>query len=104
MDVGHLPRLFHADFDLKLIGDKCLQWINNSRSKIIAPPTKIQSTNGITKHTWRTVVQVDRTYLTDKQRPCEYWYWDILHGFRMINNVPGRINRNLTPPLSSSTA
>ena len=77
---------------------KCLRWINNNKSKIIAAPTKRQSSNGLVERTWCNLFQMARTYLTEKHIPHEYWYWDILHGSRILNHVPGRLNRKLTSP------
>ena len=67
-------------------------------SPISLPPLTIQSANCLVKHTWRTLVQTDRTYLTNKQIPWEYWYWAILHGSRILNHAPVRLNRKLNSP------
>ena len=97
-DIGHLPCRFHSNFDRKLMGGKCLRWINNDKSKITAAPAKRQSANGLVERTWRTLVQMYRAYLTKKQTPQEYWYWSILHGYRMLKHVPGHLNSKLTYP------
>ena len=68
-DARHLPRQFHADFDRKLMGGKCIRRINNNNSKIIVAPAKRRSANGPVKRTWRNLVQMARTYLTKKQMP-----------------------------------
>ena len=39
-DVGHLPLQFRDDFNRKLMGGKCLRWINDKKSNIIAAPAK----------------------------------------------------------------
>ena len=37
-DAGKIPRMFHSDFDKKLIGGKALKWIKTAGSRIIAAP------------------------------------------------------------------
>ena len=39
-DVRTLPCSFHDDFDWKLVGGKCLRWINDNKSKMMAAPVK----------------------------------------------------------------
>jgi len=97
-DAGAVPRTFHADFDKKLIGGKALKWIVEQRSRIIAAPAGRQSSNGLVERTWRTLVQMARAYITDKQVGREFWYYAILHASRMLNQIPGRLGRKLTTP------
>ena len=46
--------------------------------------------------TWLTLVQMACAYLTEKLIPHKYWYWTILHGYRMLNHVSGQLKRKLT--------
>ena len=66
------PKTFHCDFDKKLIGGKALKWIRLQKSRIIAAPAGRQSSNGLVERTWRTIVQMARAYVTEKQVVREY--------------------------------
>jgi len=65
-DAGGVPGRFHSDFDTKLIDGKTLRWILHNKSNIIAAPAKRQSSNGLVKRTWQTVLCMARAYITDK--------------------------------------
>ena len=93
-----IGRKFHADFDKKIIGGKALKWIRTNGCNIIAAPAGRQSSNGLVERTWRTIVQMGRAYITEKQVGREYWYFAIVHAAIMLNQVPGRLNRKLTTP------
>ena len=97
-DAGKLPKKFHSDFDRKLIGGKALKWILENKSKIIAAPAGRQSSNGLAERTWKTIIQMARAYITEKQVGREFWYFAIQHAAMMLNNVPGRLGRKLTTP------
>ena len=66
-DAGHLPHRFHSDFHIKLIGRNDLRWILSNGSNIIAAPAGRQSSNGLVEPTWRTLVQMVRAFITEKQ-------------------------------------
>jgi hypothetical protein len=65
--TGHLPKKIHSDFDQKLIGGATLRWIHSNKSKIIAAPAQRQSSNGLVKRAWQTILCVARSYITEKQ-------------------------------------
>ena len=97
-DAGGLPKKFHSDFDNKLIGSQALRWIMANKSKIIASNAGRQSSNGLVKHTWRTLVQMARAYITEKQVGREFWFFAICHSASMLNQITGRMGRKLTTP------
>ena len=97
-DAGGVPLTFHSDFDKKLIGGKALRWIHKNKSRVIAANAGRQSSNGLVERTWRTVVQMARAYITEKQVGREFWFFAILYAATMINQVPGRLGRKLTTP------
>ena len=39
-----------------------------------------------------------RAYITEKQVGREFWFFALLHSAHMINQVPGRLGRQLTSP------
>jgi hypothetical protein len=97
-DADGIPKLFHSDFDKKLIGGKALRWIQEAISRIIAAPSNRQSSNGLVERTWQTLVRMARAYITEKQVGREYWFHAIKNAARMCNQVPGRLGRKLTTP------
>ena len=98
VDAGSLPRRFHSDFDKKLIGGKALRYILANQSSIIAAPAGRQSSNGLVERTWRTILEMGRSYMTEKQMSRDYWFFAIRHAVLMLNQIPGRLGRKLTTP------
>jgi hypothetical protein len=82
-DADRVPKLFHSDFDKKLLGGKALCWIQEAKSRIIAA---------------QTIVRMARAYITEKQVGREFWFCAIKGAARMCNQVPGRLGRKLTTP------
>jgi hypothetical protein len=62
---------FHEDFDQKLIGGAALRFINK-HSQIIAAPACRQSSNGLVKSMWKTIIRMARAYITEKQVSREF--------------------------------
>ena len=42
-----------------------------------------------------------RAYITEKQVGRECWYFALVHSASMINQIPGRLGRNLTTPFEA---
>eukprot|EP00804_Cyclotella_cryptica_P030273 CCRYP_019237-RA/>CCRYP_019237-RA protein AED:0.06 eAED:0.03 QI:0/0/0/1/0/0/3/0/1322 len=97
-EAGSVPTTFHADFDKKLIGGSALRWIHSNHSRIKAAPASHQSSNGLVEATWKTIVKMDRAYLTEKQMSREFWFYAVKHATRMMNHIPGRLGRRLVSP------
>ena len=57
-EAGALPHRFHTDFDKKLIGGTVLRYLHKRTTPIIAAPSRQQSSNGLVKHQWRTIVSM----------------------------------------------
>ena len=66
-DSGRLPQWFYSDFDRKLMGGNSLWWILLNGSNIIAATARRQSLNGLVEHTWRTLIQMLRAFIAEKQ-------------------------------------
>ena len=66
-DAGRSPCRFHSYFDRKLIRGNDPRWILSNGSNIIAAPAGIQYLNGLAERTWRTLIQMDRAFITEKQ-------------------------------------
>ena len=97
-EAGRLPRRFHSDFDKKLIGGKALRYILQNNSRIIAANAGRQSSNGLVERQWRTIVEMARAYMTEKQVSRDYWFFALSHAVLMLNQIPGRLNDKLTTP------
>ena len=97
-DAGQLPHRFHSDFDRKLISGNALLWILLDGSNIIAAPSRRQSSNGLAKRTWRTLIQMARAFITEKQVGRDFWYFAVRHAAMMLNQVPGRLGLKITTP------
>ncbi|KAL7459292.1 hypothetical protein ACHAWC_010958 [Mediolabrus comicus] len=98
VEAGSLPRRFHTDFDKKLIGGKALRYILSNKSNIIAAPAGRQSSNGLVERTWRTIIEMGRAYMSEKQMSRDYWFFAIRQAVLMLNQTPGRLGRKITTP------
>ena len=80
------------------MGGAALRWIKTNKSKIITANTGHHSSNGLVELTWRTLIQMARAYITEKQVGCEFWFYAIVHAASMLNQIPGRLGRKLSTP------
>ena len=60
-------QISHPDFDRKLIGGKSLCWILANDSNTMAAPAGRQSYNVLAEHTWSTLIQIPREFITENQ-------------------------------------
>ena len=97
-DAGRLPHWFHSDFERRLIGGNVLWWILSNGSNIIVSPFGCQYSNGLAEHTWRTLIQMTRAFIAEKQVGRKFWYFVVRHAAMMLNQVPGRLDLKLTTP------
>ena len=67
--AGFLARCFYCDCDPKLFGQAISEYLVNNSSKVVAAPTKCQSSNGLVESHWKVMVHMARAYLTEKQMP-----------------------------------
>jgi hypothetical protein len=65
------------------------EYLIDSNSKVFAATVKHQSSNGLVKSHWKTMVHMGCAYLTEKQMPRTFWFYAISHAARMMNAVPG---------------
>jgi hypothetical protein len=70
--AGGLACCFYCDCDAKLFGTAILEYLIDSDSKVVAAPSKRQSSNGLVESHWKTMVHMARTYLTEKQMPRNF--------------------------------
>jgi hypothetical protein len=73
-------------------------FLHLEQSSIIATHAGWQSANGLVEFHWKIMVHMSRTYLTEKQMPCTFWYFAIKHSARMMNMIPGKYKGKLASP------
>jgi len=67
--AGRLARTFYCDCIRKLFGSAVSEYLIDADSKVITTPAKRQSSNGLVKSHWKTMVHTERVYITEKQMP-----------------------------------
>ena len=97
-DAGRLAAHFRTDCDAKLLSQQVVSWLRENGSDIASSAAGRQSSNGLVERNWRTMVEMARAYLTEKQMPRSFWFYAIQHAARMMNCIPGKINDALTTP------
>ena len=98
IDAGASPHRIYTDFDPKFLEGEMARWFHEQRCKLRAAPSGSQNQNGLVERTWQTVVAMARSYVTDMQMPCVYWYWGIRHAIQISNSLPCTVNGILTTP------
>ena len=53
---------------------------------------------GLEELTWRTLIKMERAYITENQVGREFWYIMVRRAAMMLNQVPGRLGLKLTTP------
>ena len=86
--AARLPQVMYTDFDPKLLSKMVTSWYNKQMGIILAAPPEQQQQNGLAERTWRTISQMARSYINDKQMPKLFWYWSIKHTSRIQNIFP----------------
>eukprot|EP00978_Attheya_sp_CCMP212_P027372 scaffold91642_cov45-Attheya_sp.AAC.2 len=98
LDAGGLPKRLYTDFDNRLIAGSARKWLTTRHCHVAAAPANRQNQNGLVERNWRTMIQMARAYLTDRQMPRSYWFYAIRHAAQMMNHAPGRLKSQLTTP------
>jgi hypothetical protein len=74
------------------------EYLIDNKLKVVAAPTKRQSSNGLVESHWKIMVHMARAYLTEKQMPQAFWFYAIIHAACMMNAIPGKIHGCLASP------
>ena len=90
VSAGRLARTFYCDCIRKLFGSAVSEYLIDADSKVITTPAKRQSSNGLVKAHWKTMVHTERVYIAEKQMPRTFWFFAITHVARMMNAIPGK--------------
>jgi hypothetical protein len=57
-----------------------------------------QSANGLVVLHWKVMVHMLQGYLTEKQMPCSFWFYLVVHSARKMNTIPGKFGGKLASP------
>jgi hypothetical protein len=87
MYVSYVPQLVH----LLIVSTATV-----TLSSLDGP--SVQSSNGLVESHWKVMVHMARAYLTEKQMPRAFCFYDIVHSARMMNAIPGKIYRRIASP------
>ena len=96
--AGSLMRCFYCNCGHKLFGTAISKYLIDNQSKIAAAPAKWQSSNGLVKSHWKTMVHMARAYLTEKQMSWTFCFYAVVHLAQMMNAIPGTYLGHLTSP------
>ena len=95
---GKLPQIMYTDFDPKLLSKTVTNWYHNNDGMIMAAPPEQQHQNGLAERTWKSISQMARAYINNKQMSKSYWYWAIKHASRIQNILPLKYNDEYATP------
>ena len=95
---GKLPQIMYTDFDPKLLSKTVTNWYHNNDGMIMAAPPEQQHQNGLAERTWKSISQMARAYINNKQMSKSYWYWAIKHASRIQNIFPLKYNDEYATP------
>jgi hypothetical protein len=93
-----LVMCFYCNCNHKLFGIAISKYLIDNQSKVVAAPAERQSSNGLVKLHWKTMVHMACAYLTKKQMPWTFWFYAIVHLARMMNAIPGTYSDHLASP------
>jgi len=98
--LGVLPRRLVSDFDLKLIGGKARDHLNQLRIHVNAAPSSRQDRNGLAERHWQMVMAMARNWLASAELPGKFWFLAVKRAAEICNYFPLQIDPNVwTTPL-----
>ena len=97
--MGKLPKRIYTDFDHRLLSGITEKYLNKFDCDILGAPASRQHQNGLVERQWQTLMNMSRSYLSNKLIPRTYWWWAMRHASQVINMFPCTVNNLKTPPL-----
>jgi hypothetical protein len=95
-----VPRRLISDFDLKLIGGKAQDHLNQLLVHVNAAPASRQDRNGLAKCHWQTVTAMARNWLASAELPGKFLFLAVKHAAEVCNYFPLKIdNTHWVTPL-----
>ncbi len=96
--AASLAHCFYCNCNAQLFGTAVLESLFNNDSKVVAAPAKHQLANGLVELQWKMMVHMARVYLTEKQMPCNFLFYAIIHMAWMMNAIPVKYKNHLVLP------
>jgi hypothetical protein len=84
--------------DTKLCGTNICEHLIDNDLNIVAGVAGSQSANGLVVLHWKVMVHMLQGYLTEKQMPCSFWFYLVVHSARKMNAIPGKFGGKLASP------
>ena len=75
--MGTLPQRVYTDFDHRLLSGLTEKYLNEHNCEVLGAPASRQHQNGLVERQWQTLMNMSRSYLSNKQIPRTYWWWAI---------------------------
>ena len=75
--TGKLSTRSFTAFDQKILCEAVASFCADNNSLMLAVPSDQLYQNGLVERAWKTISEMAWSYITDKQMPRSYWYWDI---------------------------
>jgi len=86
--IGVVPKCLISDFDLKLIGGKAREYLNQLLIHVNDAPGYRQDKNGLAKRHWQTMVSMARNWLASVELPSSFWFYAVSRGAEVCNYFP----------------
>ncbi len=83
-----IPKRLISDFDIKLIGGKARDYLNNLLIHVNAEPPYYQDKNGLAECHWQTFVSMSRNWLASAGLPSSFWYYSVRRASEVCNYFP----------------
>jgi ribosomal protein S15P/S13E len=90
--LGFVPRQLISDFDLKLIGGKARDHLNQLLVHVNAAPSYRQDRNGLAERHWQTVKAMARSWLASAELPGKFWFHAVKRSAEICNYFPVKLD------------
>ncbi len=97
--LGFVPKRLITDFDLKLIGGKAREYLNELLIHVNAAPSSRQDKNGLAERHWQTMVSMARNWLASAELPSSFWFYAVRRAAEVCNYFPTKLDNGqfITP-------
>jgi len=93
--LGIIPKRIISDFDLKLIGGKAREFLNNMLVHVNAAPSYRQDKNGLAERHWQTIISMARNWLASAELPPSFWFYAVRRAAEVCNYFPFQLENGL---------
>jgi hypothetical protein len=97
-DAGSNALCLRLDCDTKLFGMHIWEHLINNNSNIVTTAAGQQLANRLVNSHWKAMVHMSHAYLTEKQMPCSFWFFSVVHSAWMMNAIAGKLHGKLVSP------